>query len=57
MIVSPKSSITILSGSFLSNRTYQLMVYMESRRNFTLQATGYLLVRVDDTQSQMIVIA
>jgi hypothetical protein len=57
MIVSPKSSVTILSGSFLSNRTYQMMVYMENRRNSTLQATDYLLIDVDDTQPQMIVVA
>ncbi len=32
------------------------MVYMENRRNASLQATGYLLVLVDDTYPQMIVI-
>ena len=54
--VSPKSSVIIFSNSLLSNRTYQFMVYMENRRNASLQATGYLLVQVDDTHPQMIVI-
>jgi hypothetical protein len=51
-----KSSLTIFAGSLLSNRTYQLMVYIQNRQNSLLQATGYLLVQVVDTQSQMIVI-
>ena len=33
------------------------MVYMENRRNGTLQATGFLLVRVDDTRPQMVAVA
>jgi hypothetical protein len=33
------------------------MVYVENRRNTSLQATGYLLVQVDDTHSQMIIVA
>ena len=33
------------------------MVYMENRRNATLQATGYLLVRVDDTRPQLVAVA
>ena len=32
------------------------MVYMENRRNSTVQATGYLLVRVDVTRPQLVVI-
>ena len=55
--MSPKSSVTILSGALASNRTYQWMVYMENRKNATLQATGYLLVRVDDTRPQLVAIA
>jgi hypothetical protein len=55
--VSPKSSLTILANSLPSNETYQFMVYMENRRNSSLQATGYLLVLVEDTQPQLIVIA
>ena len=54
---SPKSSLTILSRSLVFNRTYQWMVYMENRRNATLQATGYLLVRVEDTRPQMVAVA
>ena len=33
------------------------MVYMENRRNATLQATGYVLVRVDDSRPQLVAIA
>ncbi len=51
-----KSSLTILAGSLQSNRTYQFMVYMESRRNASIQATGFLLVEVEDTRPQLIVI-
>jgi hypothetical protein len=55
--VSPKSSVTILSRALAFNQTYQWMVYMENRRNATLQATGYVLVRVDDARPQLVVIA
>jgi hypothetical protein len=51
-----KSSLTILAGSLQSNRTYQFMVQMANRLNPSLQATGYLLVKVEDTRLQMIVI-
>ncbi len=51
-----KSSVTILGKSLQSNRTYQFMVYMENRRNSSIQATGYVLVKVDDTRPQMIAI-
>ena len=52
-----KSSLTILANSLQPNQTYQFMVIMENRINTTLQATGYLLVQVEDTQSELIVIA
>ena len=55
--VSPKSAVTILAHSLAFNRTYQWMVYMENRRNATLQATGYVLVRVDDTRPQLVAVA
>ena len=32
------------------------MVHMQNRRNASLQATGYLLVRVDDTHPQLVVV-
>jgi hypothetical protein len=51
-----KSWLTILGKSLQSNRTYQWMVMMTNRRNSTLQATGYLLVTVDDAHPQMVVI-
>jgi hypothetical protein len=50
------SSLTILSGSLQSNRTYQFMVQMENVRNSSVQATGYVLVDVVDTRPQMIAI-
>ncbi len=51
-----KSSVTILGKSLQSNRTYQFMVYMENRRNSSIQATGYVLVKIEDTRPQMIAI-
>ena len=54
--LSVKSSLIILAGSLQSNRTYQFMVYMENRRNSSLQAIGYVLVLVEDTRPQMIAI-
>ncbi|CAF1184610.1 unnamed protein product [Adineta ricciae] len=50
------SSLTILAGTLQFNRTYQFMVYMENRRNSSLQATGYVLVNVEETRPQMILI-
>jgi len=55
--ISPQSSLTILANSLKSNQTYQFMVYMENRQNSSLQATGYLLVQVDDAQPQLVVMA
>ncbi len=54
---SSMSSLTILSNSLTPNQTYQFMVYMENLRNSSIRATGYLLVQVDNTQPQLIVIA
>jgi hypothetical protein len=51
-----KSSLIILANSLKSNQTYQFMVYMENRQNSSLQATGYLLVQVEDAQPQLIII-
>jgi hypothetical protein len=49
--------LIIRGNSLASNQTYQFMVRMKNRQNSTVQATGYLLVRVEDTQPQLIVIA
>ncbi len=51
-----ESSLTILAGSLQSNRTYQFMVHMENHQNSSIQATGYALVQVEDTNSPIIVI-
>ena len=50
------SSLTILSSSLQSNRTYQFMVQMENRQNSSQQATGYVLVKVENTHPQLIAI-
>lgn len=50
------SSLTILSNSLQSNRTYQFMVQMENRQNSSRQATGYVLVNVEDTHPRMIAV-
>ncbi|CAF3897839.1 unnamed protein product [Rotaria sordida] len=54
--LAPESSVTILAGSLSPNRTYQFMVHMENRQNSSLQATGYVLVKVEETRPQMIAI-
>lgn len=56
MVASPKSRLTILAGSLRSNRTYQLMVLMESRLNSSIRATAYSLVSVKDGHPPTIVI-
>ncbi|CAF0758584.1 unnamed protein product [Adineta steineri] len=56
LTASPNSSLTVLGGSLQSNQIYQFMVYMENRKNSSIQATGYVLVTVDDTHPQLIVI-
>ncbi|CAF1234712.1 unnamed protein product [Adineta steineri] len=56
LTLSPKSSLTILSGSFQANQVYQFMVLLQNRKNSSIQATGYVLVTVVDTQPQLIVI-
>ena len=53
---STQSSLTILGKSLQSNRTYQFMVHMEYRRNPSIQAIGYALVKIEDTNSPTIAI-
>ncbi len=45
-----------MNKSLQSNRSYQFMVYMENRRNLSVQATGYVLVQVDNSRPQLIAI-
>ncbi len=54
--LSPKSSLTILAGSLKSNQTYQFQVSVENRQNSSIKSIGYVLIKVEDTYSQMIVI-
>ena len=51
-----QSSLEILAASFQPNRTYQWMVYMENRRNASVQATGFVLVQVEETRPVLVVI-
>ena len=55
-ITSARSSVTILAGSLQSNRTYQFLVLMINRRNSSLQATGFALVKVENTKPQMVAV-
>ncbi|CAF3720614.1 unnamed protein product [Rotaria sp. Silwood1] len=52
-----QSSVTIPAKSLKYDRTYQFSVFMINRRNMTSQATGYLLVRVDNTRTSIIAVA
>lgn len=54
--LSPKSSLILLAGSLQPNRTYQMMVYLENKRNRSSRGMGYLLVRVEKTFPKMIAI-
>lgn len=55
-VTSVNSSLTLLPGALASNTTYQLMVHLINRQNPSLQSTGYLLVRVEDANTAMIVV-
>ncbi|CAF1313923.1 unnamed protein product [Adineta ricciae] len=54
---SPMSALTLFGNALASNQTYQFMIQLENIFNSSSQATGYLLVQVDDTQSELIVIS
>ncbi|CAF0845277.1 unnamed protein product [Adineta steineri] len=56
LTLSPNSSLTVLSGSLQSNQIYQFMVYMENRKNSSIQATGYVLVTIEVTHPQLIAV-
>ncbi len=51
-----ESSMTILSGSLRLGQTYQFMVHMQNRRNSSVVATGYVLVKTEDSDRPMIII-
>ena len=54
---SPESSLIIAASSLVSNRIYQFMVHLESQKNSSIQATGYVLVHaVDSHQRPMIAV-
>ena len=53
---SPRSSLRILRGSFLSNRTYQLMLTMKNKLDPSRQGTAFLLLRVEQRSSPLIAI-
>lgn len=54
--LSLKSSLTVLSGSLAIGRTYQFMVMLENKKNASIQATGYVLVTVEQTFPQLVAI-
>jgi hypothetical protein len=54
--LSPLSSLTIRGGSLRPNQIYQFMVFMENRKNASIQATGYVLVTVEPTNPQLIAV-
>ncbi|CAF0946998.1 unnamed protein product [Adineta steineri] len=56
LTLSPKSSLTVLGGSLQLNQMYQFMVYMENRKNSSIQATGYVLVTIEVTHPQLIAV-
>ncbi|CAF1529483.1 unnamed protein product, partial [Adineta steineri] len=56
LTLSPNSSLTVLGGSLQLNQMYQFMVYMENRKNSSIQATGYVLVTVEVTHPQLIAV-
>ncbi|CAF1190677.1 unnamed protein product, partial [Adineta steineri] len=56
LTLSPNSSLTVLGGSLQLNQIYQFMVYMENRKNSSIQATGYVLVTTEITHPQLIAV-
>ncbi|CAF0785734.1 unnamed protein product [Adineta steineri] len=54
--LSPNSSLIVLGGSLQANQIYQFMVYMENRKNSSIQATGYVFVTVEVTHPQLIAV-
>ena len=51
-----ESSIRIFSNSFQLDKTYQLMVQMNNRRNSTIYASAFVLIQIKDFQKRMIII-
>jgi hypothetical protein len=47
LVLSPKSSLSILPGALQVDRTYQFRVVMENRQNTSEQIFGHVLVRVE----------
>jgi hypothetical protein len=52
-----QSSIEIFGGSLLINTTYQFMVTVINRLDPTIQASGYLIVQVENTSQPLIALA
>ncbi|CAF1016276.1 unnamed protein product [Rotaria sordida] len=52
-----QSSVRIQARSLEYNRIYQFSVFMINRRNITSQATGYVLVDVENTRTPIIAVA
>ncbi|CAF4060500.1 unnamed protein product, partial [Adineta steineri] len=56
LTLSPNSSLTVLGGSLQLNQIYQFMVYMENRKNSSIQGTGYVFVTTEVTHPQLIAV-
>jgi hypothetical protein len=52
-----QSSVTILAGSLEQSPTYQFVVTMTYLQNASINAFGYVLVKVEDTNPQLVVVA
>ena len=51
-----ESSLTIFANVLKKNFEYQFVVQMSNRRNISLQATGYVILQVQDSTRPMIAI-
>ena len=51
-----RSSLVILAGTLAASRTIQFAVNITNRTNAAIQGTGYVLVRVENLTSPLILI-
>ena len=49
-----RSSLIIFGKSFQSNRIYQIMVQIQNRQDLSRNATGYILVQIENIGSSII---
>ena len=51
-----RSSVKVFGNSFQSNRIYQFMVQIQNRQDLSRNATGYILVQIQNIGSSVITI-